>query len=77
MDGSQLLTDRTHLNVKTVSGVSDSKMRDDSFKQNGTASKKGPMGKNVEDAKVPKIAKNVEESKKVDMAEKAKSSTVG
>ena len=49
MDGSQLLTDRTHLKEKLVSGVSNSKMRDVSQKHPATAFKKGLMAKKDED----------------------------
>ncbi len=65
MDGSQLPTEWTHLSKQSVPGVSDSKKRDTSLKQTGTASKKGPMAKNVDDGKMSKKSNNIETSKKV------------
>ncbi len=73
MDGSQLLTDRTHLNGKSVSGVSDSKMKDVFQKHSATASKKGPMAKKYEDDQ--RIAEMSKTSKKSSIAKQSESGT--
>ncbi len=57
MDGSQLLTGETHHSSKLVPGVSDSKKREKSLQHSGTASKNGPMAKNVDDERMLEIAK--------------------
>ena len=75
MDGSQLLTDRTHLIVKSASGGSDSKMRDVSQKHSATASKKGPMTKNEDVTKMSKMPEMSKTSKKVTVAESSESGT--
>ena len=75
MDGSQLLTEWTHLNKEIVAGVSDSKMRDVSQNKNSTASKKGPMTKNEDVTKMSKMPEVSKTSKKVTMAGSSESGT--
>ncbi len=78
MDGSQLPTEWTLLSKQSVPGVSDSKKRDVSLTQNGTASKKGPMTENEDVKKMSKMTKMSiipESSINVPMTEKAESTT--
>jgi hypothetical protein len=79
MDGSQLLTEWTHLNEQLVPGVSDSKMKDAPKTKNATSSKKGPISKNVgchEFSEMSKMSKSSMTSKKnLNIAEKAKIGT--
>ena len=77
MDGSQLPTEWTHLNVKLVGGVSDSKMRDVSQNKNATASKNGPMTKKLEDVnKMSKMTKSAKSSQKSDVAKSSENGTI-
>ena len=75
MDGSQLPTEWTHLNKELVAGVSDSKKRDVSLQQSGTASKKGPILQKSEDAKMSKMSKIPDASENLTMAKASDSGT--
>ena len=72
MDGSQLPTEWTHLNLKLVPGVSDSKMRDVSQKKESIRAQEGQMAKNVESIDIGKKSKT---SKKVTMTKSPENST--